>query len=131
MRLIAVAPNVIGCNFDPSHLFWQQADPILTIRALGDRIFHVHAKDCRIDTANTALNSLGPDEGSSSVSGSVMKTPVALDPWLYLAARGLFVSVFLSMLVLSGVWRFLLRALCASVNLLIAAARRLSPEERT
>ena len=56
LRLIAVAPKVIGCNFDPSHLFWQQADPVQTIRAIGDRIFHVHAKDCRIDAANTALN---------------------------------------------------------------------------
>ena len=56
LRLIAVAPKVIGCNFDPSHLFWQQADPIQSIRALGSSIFHVHAKDCRIDTANTLKN---------------------------------------------------------------------------
>ncbi len=56
LRLSAIAPKVIGCNFDPSHLFWQQADPVQSIRALGDRIFHVHAKDCRIDAANTALN---------------------------------------------------------------------------
>jgi sugar phosphate isomerase/epimerase len=56
LRLSAIAPKIIGCNFDPSHLFWQQADPVQTIRALGDRIFHVHAKDCRIDVANTRLN---------------------------------------------------------------------------
>ena len=56
LRLIAVAPKVIGCNFDPSHLFWQQADPIQSIRALGSSIFHVHAKDCRIDAANTLKN---------------------------------------------------------------------------
>jgi sugar phosphate isomerase/epimerase len=56
LRLIAVAPKTIGCNFDPSHLFWQQADPIQSIRALGSSIFHVHAKDCRIDTANTLKN---------------------------------------------------------------------------
>jgi sugar phosphate isomerase/epimerase len=56
LRLIAVAPKTIGCNFDPSHLFWQQADPIQSIRALGSSIFHVHAKDCRIDTANTLRN---------------------------------------------------------------------------
>jgi len=55
-RLIAVAPGVIGVNFDPSHLFWQQADPVAAIRALGESIYHVHAKDCRIDRANTALN---------------------------------------------------------------------------
>jgi sugar phosphate isomerase/epimerase len=55
-RLIDVAPGTIGVNFDPSHLFWQQADPIASIRALGESIYHVHAKDCRIDRVNTALN---------------------------------------------------------------------------
>ncbi len=39
-------PN-IGCNFDPSHLFWQGIDPCLAVRKLGDAIFHVHAKDTR------------------------------------------------------------------------------------
>jgi sugar phosphate isomerase/epimerase len=56
LRLSAIAPRILGCNFDPSHLFWQQADPVAAIRALGDRIFHVHAKDCRVDTANTRIN---------------------------------------------------------------------------
>ena len=56
LRLIDVAPGVIGVNFDPSHLFWQQADPVAAIRALGEHIYHVHAKDCRIDAANTARN---------------------------------------------------------------------------
>ena len=35
----------IGCNFDPSHLFWQGIDPLAAIRSLGPVIFHVHAKD--------------------------------------------------------------------------------------
>jgi sugar phosphate isomerase/epimerase len=56
LRLSAIAPKTIGCNFDPSHMFWQGIDPVVAIRALGDRIFHVHAKDCRIDTGNTRLN---------------------------------------------------------------------------
>jgi sugar phosphate isomerase/epimerase len=55
-RLSAIAPGVIGCNFDPSHMFWQGIDPVAAIRALGDSIYHVHAKDCRIDAANTAIN---------------------------------------------------------------------------
>jgi sugar phosphate isomerase/epimerase len=55
-RLRAIAPGVIGCNFDPSHLFWQGADPVSAIRAIGDGIFHVHAKDCRLDAANIAVN---------------------------------------------------------------------------
>jgi sugar phosphate isomerase/epimerase len=56
LRLQAIARGVIGCNFDPSHMFWQGIDPVVAIRALGDSIFHVHAKDCRIDATNTALN---------------------------------------------------------------------------
>src|SRR5690606_31390146 len=56
LRLREIAPDVIGCNFDPSHLFWQGADPVAAIRALGDAIFHVHAKDCRLDRHNIAVN---------------------------------------------------------------------------
>ena len=56
LRLIDVAPGTIGCNFDPSHMFWQGIDPVVAIRALGEHIYHVHAKDCRIDARNTALN---------------------------------------------------------------------------
>jgi sugar phosphate isomerase/epimerase len=55
-RLMAIAPGVIGCNFDPSHMFWQGIDPVQAIRALAGSIFHVHAKDCRLDTANIAVN---------------------------------------------------------------------------
>ncbi len=35
-----------GFNFDPSHLIWQGVDPVEFIRAFGDRIYHVHMKDC-------------------------------------------------------------------------------------
>ncbi|MCL2532062.1 MAG: sugar phosphate isomerase/epimerase [Oscillospiraceae bacterium] len=51
----AVGPE-IGANFDPSHLIWQGMDPIACIRAMGDAIFHVHAKDTKIDAYNTAIN---------------------------------------------------------------------------
>ena len=56
LRLRDVAKGTIGCNFDPSHMFWQQVDVATAIRALGDCIYHVHAKDCKIDPGNTALN---------------------------------------------------------------------------
>jgi len=56
LRLRDVAPGTIGCNFDPSHMFWQGIDPVAAIRALGDCIYHCHAKDCRIDARNTAVN---------------------------------------------------------------------------
>ena len=51
----AVGPE-IGANFDPSHLIWQGMDPVASIRALGDAIFHFHAKDTKVDTYNTAVN---------------------------------------------------------------------------
>jgi sugar phosphate isomerase/epimerase len=47
-------PN-LGCNYDPSHMFWQGIDPIAAIRILGDAIFHVHAKDTQIYERNLPL----------------------------------------------------------------------------
>ncbi|HXG10404.1 MAG TPA: sugar phosphate isomerase/epimerase [Gemmataceae bacterium] len=58
---LAVSPSVwqallteipsphLGLNFDPSHLVWQHIDYIRCVRDFGPRIFHVHAKDTRID----------------------------------------------------------------------------------
>lgn len=58
LRLRKECGEYIGVNFDPSHLFWQQMDPILGIRELAaaGAIFHVHAKDTAIDAYNTAAN---------------------------------------------------------------------------
>jgi len=53
----AVGP-VVGANFDPSHLFWMGADPLAATRALAPAIYHVHAKDTRVDPVTTAINSL-------------------------------------------------------------------------
>jgi sugar phosphate isomerase/epimerase len=39
-----------------SHLFWQGADVGAAIRAVGDAIFHFHAKDCKLDHRNIAVN---------------------------------------------------------------------------
>jgi sugar phosphate isomerase/epimerase len=49
---------VVGANFDPSHLFWMGADPLAAVHALGSAIYHVHAKDTRIDQATASVNSL-------------------------------------------------------------------------
>ena len=46
---------VLGCNLDPSHLFWNNVDVPAAIRALGAAIQHVHGKDCFIDPLNTAV----------------------------------------------------------------------------
>lgn len=48
LKLRSLAGPSIGCNYDPSHMFWQGIDPIAAIRILGDAIFHVHAKDTQI-----------------------------------------------------------------------------------
>ena len=45
LRLRESAGESVGVNFDPSHLFWQGMDPLACVNALGDAIFHVHAKD--------------------------------------------------------------------------------------
>jgi sugar phosphate isomerase/epimerase len=52
LKLRAIAGPSIGCNYDPSHMFWQGIDPIAAIRVLGDAIFHVHAKDTQMYPAN-------------------------------------------------------------------------------
>ena len=49
--------KIVGANLDPSHLFWMGADPLSAIDALGDAIYHVHAKDTSLNEA--ALNLTG------------------------------------------------------------------------
>jgi sugar phosphate isomerase/epimerase len=56
LRLRAAAGTHLGVNFDPSHFFWQGVDVPTAIRALGDSIFHVHAKDVALDRQNVAVN---------------------------------------------------------------------------
>jgi sugar phosphate isomerase/epimerase len=52
LKLRSIAGPAIGCNYDPSHMFWQNIDPIAAIRVLGDAIFHVHAKDTQFYPTN-------------------------------------------------------------------------------
>ncbi len=56
LRLREAVGDIIGANFDPSHLFWQGIDPVEAIKALKGAIYHFHAKDTRIDEANTSVN---------------------------------------------------------------------------
>jgi sugar phosphate isomerase/epimerase len=42
-------------NFDHSHLLWMGADPLAAIPALGSAIYHVHAKDTRLEPETLAL----------------------------------------------------------------------------
>ncbi len=52
LKLRAMAGPSVGCNYDPSHMFWQGIDPVGAIRVLGDAIFHVHAKDTQMYPSN-------------------------------------------------------------------------------
>lgn len=52
LKLRSIAGPSVGCNFDPSHLFWQGIDPIAAVRILHEAIFHVHAKDTQLYSAN-------------------------------------------------------------------------------
>jgi sugar phosphate isomerase/epimerase len=54
----AAGPDVVGANLDPSHLMWMGADILTVVRALGPAIFHVHAKDVRIERHHADVNGL-------------------------------------------------------------------------
>jgi sugar phosphate isomerase/epimerase len=42
------SPN-FGLNFDPSHFIWQRMNYLKPLREFRNRMFHVHAKDARLD----------------------------------------------------------------------------------
>ncbi len=52
LRLREIAGPSVGCNYDPSHMFWQGIDPIAAVRVLDGCIYHVHAKDTQIYPRN-------------------------------------------------------------------------------
>jgi len=57
-RMFADIPSPsLGLNYDPSHFIWQQMDYVAPIREFADRLFHVHAKDVRLDRHR--LNQVG------------------------------------------------------------------------
>ncbi|MXV77930.1 sugar phosphate isomerase/epimerase [Candidatus Poribacteria bacterium] len=57
-RMFAEIPsNNFGLNFDPSHFIWLQMDYLKPLATFADRIFHVHAKDVRLDRER--LNEVG------------------------------------------------------------------------
>jgi sugar phosphate isomerase/epimerase len=46
--------EAFGFNFDPSHLLWQQVNPVRLIQEFPDRIYHVHIKDAAVTLDGTA-----------------------------------------------------------------------------
>lgn len=58
LKLRDAAGEIVGVNVDPSHAFWMGGDPLRAIRQLRGAIYHVHAKDTRIDPYNSEINTL-------------------------------------------------------------------------
>lgn len=75
LKLRAAIGSVIGANLDPSHLFWMGADPLVAAEALGEAIYHVHAKDTMQNAPVQAKTSL-------LENGSLMDIPAR--SWSYI-----------------------------------------------
>ena len=58
LKLRNAIGELVGLNYDPSHALWMGGDPLRAIRQLQGAIYHVHAKDTRIDPQNSELNTL-------------------------------------------------------------------------
>ena len=56
LRLRAAVGDILGANFDPSHLIWQGMDPVMALRELKGAVYHFHAKDTKVDPYNKAKN---------------------------------------------------------------------------
>jgi sugar phosphate isomerase/epimerase len=49
-RMFAEIPSDhFGLNFDPSHFIWQQMDYLKPLREFSGKLFHIHAKDVRLN----------------------------------------------------------------------------------
>jgi sugar phosphate isomerase/epimerase len=57
-RLRDAVGEAAGCNFDPSHLFWQGIDVVQAAKEIGraGAIVHVHAKDTALHPDNVRRN---------------------------------------------------------------------------
>ena len=60
LKLREATGPAIGCNLDPSHLWWQGIDPVGAIKILGEAgaIHHFHAKDTYLDQDNINMYGL-------------------------------------------------------------------------
>lgn len=58
LRLRNEVDPIVGINLDPSHMIALGSDPIQSVRALKDCIYHVHGKDIRIERGVVAENGL-------------------------------------------------------------------------
>ena len=69
LRLREATGKTIGCNLDPSHLWWQGIDPVAAIKILGEAgaIHHFHAKDTYLDQDNINMHGLTDMQPYSNV----------------------------------------------------------------
>ncbi len=44
-----IESDYFGLNYDPSHLVWQMMDPAWPLLEFKDKLFHIHAKDVKVD----------------------------------------------------------------------------------
>lgn len=57
-RMFADIPSdCFGLNYDPSHMVWQQMDYLAPMKEFAAKLFHIHAKDVRLDRER--LNQVG------------------------------------------------------------------------
>jgi len=69
LRLRKEIGDIVGANFDPSHLMWMGADPLAAIDALGAAILHTHAKDTLINKPVCAIVSRLENGSFIGISG--------------------------------------------------------------
>ncbi len=69
LKLRSAVGDIIGANFDPSHLFWQGIDPSVAIKHLTGAIYHFHAKDVIIDKRNTEVNGVLDTKSYTDLAG--------------------------------------------------------------
>jgi sugar phosphate isomerase/epimerase len=46
-----ITSDYFGLNYDPSHLVWQHMNYLKPIQEFKNKLFHIHAKDARLDQA--------------------------------------------------------------------------------
>lgn len=67
LKLRGMVGPTVGANLDPSHLFWMGADPLVAAEALGNAVYHVHAKDTFLNGPVQATTSLLENGGLADI----------------------------------------------------------------
>ena len=68
LKMRSAVGDLVGANLDPSHMLWMGGNPLRAIREMTGAIYHVHAKDTRIDPRNSEINTLLETKPSDRVN---------------------------------------------------------------